>query len=80
MRWNSPKEAALIMAKITLALVGAMVVTALMILLLPFDDLSPRTPGRAIVVGVFYTIWTLLMFKLVMGEYIPLKELRNNGG
>lgn len=76
---RNPREAALIMAKIILALVGAMVLSALAIIVLPFDDFSPQTPGRAIQVGVFYTTWALLIFKLVFGEYIPRKAFKNGG-
>lgn len=80
MRWNSPREAALMMAKITLAFVVAMLVTILMILIIPFGDISPRTPEKAIVVIVFYTTWALLMFKLIFGEYIPRQALKNSEG
>lgn len=66
------------MGKIILALVGAIVMTALVIIVLPFDDFSPRTPGRVIQVGVFYTIWALLMFKLLFGEYIPRKAFKTS--
>ncbi|RDZ66369.1 hypothetical protein C5B90_05145 [Haloferax sp. Atlit-12N] len=67
------------MAKIAFALVGAIAVTALVTILLPFGDYSPRTIGRVIQVGVFYASWALLIFKLVFGEYIPRKAFENSG-
>ncbi|GAB7018697.1 hypothetical protein [Halostagnicola bangensis] len=72
-RWRHPREGALIMAKIVLALVGAIVITALAMIILPFSNFSPQTPGRVVRVGVFYTAWALLMFKLLFGEYVPRK-------
>jgi hypothetical protein len=71
MQWRNPREAAVMMGKFILALVGALVITALAIIILPFSDFSPQTPGRVVQVGVFYTAWALLIFRLVFGEYIP---------
>ncbi|CDN71457.1 uncharacterized protein NP_3615D [Natronomonas pharaonis DSM 2160] len=78
MRLRDPKEMLLIMAKITLALVGAIVMTALAILVLPFSDFSPQTPGRVVQVGVFYAAWALLIFRLVFGEYIPREAFKTS--
>lgn len=72
MPWKDPRESAVIMAKIILALVGAFVLTVFVIIVLPFGNFSPRTLGRAIQAGVFYTAWALLGFKLLFGEYVPL--------
>lgn len=80
MRWRNSKEATLMMAKVVLALVGAMVVTALAIIILPIGDFSPRTPGRVIQVGIFYTTWALLLFKLLLGEYIPREAFKASEG
>ncbi len=77
-RWRNPREGALIMAKIVLALVGAIVITALAIMVLPFSDFSPQTPGRVVQVGVFYTAWALLAFKLLFGEYVPQKMFKTS--
>ncbi|MFC6723274.1 hypothetical protein ACFQE1_02465 [Halobium palmae] len=79
MHWRDPRDAAIVMAKFVLALVGAIVVTALVMIILPFGDYSPRTPGRAVQVGVFYTTWALLAFRLVLGEYIPRRAFKNDG-
>jgi hypothetical protein len=75
---GNAREGALFMAKVVLALVGAMVVSGLVSIILPFSD-SPRTLGRAIQVSVFYTTWALLTFKLVFDEYIPRKAFKNSG-
>lgn len=77
--WRKPREVALFMAKVVLALVGAFAVTVPVMIVLPFDDYSPRTLGRVIQGGVFYTTWGLLLFKLVFGEYIPQKAFKNSG-
>lgn len=79
MRWRNPKEAMSMTGKIVLALVGAMAVTGLMTVTLPFGDLSPATPERAIAVGVFYTVWMFLIFKFVFGEFVPRKAFKSDG-
>ena len=71
MQWRNPREAAVMMGKFILALVGALVITALAIIILPFSDFSPQTPGRVVQVGVFYTALALLILRLMFGEYIP---------
>jgi len=76
MRLRDPKEAVLIMAKICLALIGAIVMTSLTMIILPFSDFSPQTIGRVVQVGVFYMVWALLIFKFVFGEYIPRKAFK----
>lgn len=78
MRWRNPKEAGLIMAKVILALVGAMVVTAIVVIILPINDFSVRTPGRVVQVGVFYSVWAFLLFKLLFGEYIPRSAFKTS--
>lgn len=77
--WRKPREGALFMAKVVVALVGAFAVTIPVMTVLPFGDYSPRTLGRVILGGVFYATWGLLLFKLVFGEYIPRKALKNGG-
>jgi len=78
MEWRAPREAALMMGKFILALVGALVITALAIIILPFSDFSPQTSGRVFQVGVFYIAWALLVFRLVCGEYIPRKIFKTS--
>ena len=68
---RDPKEMLLVIAKISLALVGAIVITALATIVLPFSGFSPQTPGRVVQISVFYTVWALLLFKLLFGAYIP---------
>lgn len=79
MHWRDPREVALLMGKATLALVGAMFVTGLMVLVFPLGDVGPRTSGRIIVVVVFYGTWSLLLFKFIFGEFIPREAFKNNG-
>jgi len=78
MRWRNPREAALIMGKILVALAGAMLLTGVLMLILPFSDYTPRTPERILVVSVFYAAWLLLMFKLLFGKFMPLELLKTS--
>lgn len=78
MQFNTPKEAAIIWGKIILALLGAMVMTGLTIVILPLGDISPATPGRVVIAIVFYASWALLIFKLVVGEFIPISFFKEN--
>lgn len=57
--------------KIVVALLGAMAVSGLATVVLPLGDIGPVTPGRVVLTLVFYTTWGLLIFKLVVGEFIP---------
>ncbi|AXR76157.1 hypothetical protein [Natrarchaeobaculum sulfurireducens] len=71
-RWSTPKEFASKTGKIIVALAGAMLMTGLLMLALPYTEYSPQTLERVIVVTVFYTTWMLLLFKLFFGKFIPL--------
>lgn len=79
MRWNSPKEAAILMAKIVVALIGAMIVTSIITLLLPIGNFNPRTPGGVVSAVLLQITWGLFIFKLVFGEFLPGESLKSNG-
>ena len=65
MHWKTPREAVLLLIKIVLALTGAIIVTATAMAILPIDDFSQRTLGRAIQIIVFYSTWAILLFQLL---------------
>ncbi|UPM44523.1 hypothetical protein [Halocatena salina] len=69
--WRDPKDFAIVMGKILVALAGAMLLTGVLMMTLPYSDYTPQTPERVIVVSVFYATWLLLMFKLLFGTFIP---------
>ncbi|ELZ12567.1 hypothetical protein C479_04202 [Halovivax asiaticus JCM 14624] len=64
------------MGKILGALAGAMLLTGLLTEILPYNDYAPKTPERVVAVSVFYATWLLLMFKLLFGQFIPLKAFK----
>ncbi|MBO4247000.1 hypothetical protein IL252_04080 [Halomicrobium sp. IBSBa] len=78
MPWRDPREAALILAKIILALVISAVATIAVMVIVPLGDFSPQTPGRAIMIIVFYSVWAMLTFKFLFGEYIPRESLKRD--
>jgi hypothetical protein len=77
--WRDPKDFAITFGKILASLAGAMVITGALTVALPYNNYVPQTPERFLIVGVFYTSWMLLAFRLLFGEFIPLKLLKTNG-
>jgi hypothetical protein len=47
----------------------SLLVTVLVMFLLPFEDLSPQTPGRTVTVVVFFTVFLILMTGDTVLEY-----------
>jgi hypothetical protein len=48
---------------------ASFVVSIVAMFLLPFDDFSPRTPGRAVGVVLFFTTFSITMFGDKLVEY-----------
>ncbi|AGB15519.1 hypothetical protein Halru_0896 [Halovivax ruber XH-70] len=79
MRWRDPKDFAIVMGKILGALAGAMLLTGLLTVILPYSDYTPKTPERFLAVSVFYAVWLLLIFKFMFGRFIPINIFKTSG-
>jgi len=77
--WRDPKDFAILMGKILVALAGAILLTGLLRMILPYTVYPAGSPERILSVTVFYTTWMLLIFKFVFGQFIPLALFKGSG-